>query len=116
MIAAQIPSLSSASRITECPIRYRPPTPRALPATTTCAWSSSTPDEQDATEEYRSRSCSTSASDGISISPSATAMPSAVQPLDRSIDSCVFSVQTVLPRLLASLIVWIVSSGVLVCT
>ncbi len=58
----------------------------------------------------------TSSSDGISISPSATAMPSAVQPLERSIDSCVCSVQTVSPRLLASRIVWIVSSGVLVWT
>ena len=58
----------------------------------------------------------TSASVGISISPSATAMPSAVQPLDRSIDSWVCSVQTVLPRDFASRMVWMVSSGVLVCT
>ena len=111
-----MPSASSASRITAWPIRYRPPTPRALPTTTTWAWSSSTPDEQDATEEYRSRLCITSASAGISISPSATAIPRAVHPLDRSIDSWVFSVHTVLPRCLASRIVWMVSSGVLVCT
>ena len=43
-------------------------------------------------------------------------MPSAVVPLDRSIDSWVCSVQTVLPRLFASRMVWMVSSGVLVCT
>ena len=58
----------------------------------------------------------TSSSDGISISPSATAMPRAVQPLERSIDSCVCSVHTVSPRDFASRIVWMVSSGVLVCT
>ena len=58
----------------------------------------------------------TCSSVGISISPSPTAMPSAVHPLERSIDSCVCSVQTVFPRLLASWMVWIVSSGVLVCT
>ena len=58
----------------------------------------------------------TSASVGISISPRATAMPRAVVPLDRSIDSWVCSVQTCLPRALASRIVWMVSSGVLVCT
>ncbi len=58
----------------------------------------------------------TSSSVGISISPSATAMPSAVPPLERSIDSWVCSVHTVLPRDLASRMVWIVSSGVLVCT
>ena len=58
----------------------------------------------------------TSASVGISISPSATAMPSAVHPLERSIDSCVCSVHTVFPRDFASRIVWIVSSGVLVWT
>ena len=43
-------------------------------------------------------------------------MPRAVQPLERSIDWWVSSVQTVLPRDLASRMVWIVSSGVLVCT
>ena len=43
-------------------------------------------------------------------------MPSAVVPLERSIDSCVCSVQTVWPRLLASRIVWMVSSGVFVWT
>ena len=58
----------------------------------------------------------TSASVGISISPSATAMPSAVQPFERSIDSWVCSVHTVLPRDFASRMVWMVSSGVLVCT
>ena len=60
--------------------------------------------------------CITSASVGISISPSATAMPSAVQPLERSMDWWVSSVHTVFPRDLASRIVWMVSSGVLVCT
>ncbi len=44
-MAAQMPSASSASVITPCPIRYRPPIPRALPTTTTCARSSSTPDD-----------------------------------------------------------------------
>ena len=43
-------------------------------------------------------------------------MPRAVQPLERSIDWWVSSVHTVLPRDLASRMVWIVSSGVLVCT
>ena len=43
-------------------------------------------------------------------------MPSAVQPLERSIDWWVSSVHTVFPRDLASRMVWIVSSGVLVCT
>ena len=57
-----------------------------------------------------------SASVGISISPRATAMPRPVVPLERSIDSCVCSVQTWWPRDFASRIVWIVSSGVLVCT
>ena len=97
-------------------MRYRPPTPRALPTTTTWAWSSSTPEEQDATDENSDRSCITSASVGISISPSATAMPSAVHPLERSMDSWVCSVHTVFPRLFASRMVWMVSSGVLVCT
>ena len=73
-------------------------------------------EEQEATAEYSERSCMTDPSSGIWISPSATAMPSAVQPLDRSIDSCVCSVQTVCPRDFASWIVWMVSSGVLVCT
>ena len=58
----------------------------------------------------------TSSSEGISISPSATATPSAVHPLERSIDSWVCSVQTVCPRRFASEIEWMVSSGVLVCT
>jgi hypothetical protein len=43
-------------------------------------------------------------------------MPSAVVPLERSIDSWVCSVQTVLPRDFASRMVCTVSSGVLVCT
>ena len=43
-------------------------------------------------------------------------MPNAVHPFDRSIDSWVCSVHTPLPRDLASRIVWMVSSGVLVCT
>jgi hypothetical protein len=97
-------------------MRYRPPTPRTFPATTTCARSNSTPDEQEATDEPRSRRCMTSASAGISISPRATAIPSAAQPLDRSMESPVFSVHTVCPRLFASRMVWIVSSGVFVCT
>ena len=111
-----MPSASTASRITLWPIRYRPPMPRALPTTTTWARSSSTPEEQLATAEYSDRSCSTAESAGMSISPSATATPSAVAPLDRSMDSWVFSVHTVCPRLLASRMVWTVSSGVLVCT
>ena len=115
-IAAQIPSASSASRITLWPMRYRPPTPRALPTTTICARSSSTPDEQDATDEYSARLCRTSPSDTASISRSAIAIPSAVVPLDRSIDSWVCSVHTVAPRAFASRMVWMVSSGVFVCT
>src|SRR5918995_3974551 len=94
-MAAQMPSVSRASRMTECPIRYRPPTPRTFPTTTTWAWSSSTPDEHDATVEYRPRSLMTWASEGISISPRATATPRPVQPLDRSIDSWGCSVHTV---------------------
>src|SRR5665811_1742489 len=53
---------------------------------------------------------------GRSSPPSATAMPSPVVPLDRSMDSWVCSVHTLLPRDLASRIVWIVSNGVLVWT
>ena len=111
-----MPSASSASVITECPIRYRPPMPRALPTTTTWARSSSTPDEQEATEENSDRSRIMSASVGISISPRATAMPSAVQPLETSIECRVSSVKTSWPRRLASEMVSMVSSGVLVWT
>ena len=87
-----------------------------LPTTTTWAWSSSTPEEQDATAENSERLFITSSLVGISISPSATAMPRPVVPLDRSIDSWVWCVQTDLPRDSASRMVWMVSSGVLVCT
>jgi len=73
-------------------------------------------DAVEPTDEPRSRRCMTSASAGISISPRATAIPSAAQPLDRSMESPVFSVHTVCPRLFASRMVWIVSSGVFVCT
>jgi hypothetical protein len=59
-----------------------------LPTTTICARSSSTPDEHEATEEYSDRSRMTCSCVGISISPRATAMPSAVVPLERSIDPC----------------------------
>ena len=86
--------------------------PRTLPTTTTWARSSSTPEEHEATEENSDRSRITSASVGISISPSATAMPSAVQPLETSIECRVSSVNTSLPRLLASRMVSIVRSGV----
>ena len=53
---------------------------------------------------------------GISISPSATAMPSAVVPLEMSMEPCGSSRMVVWPRSWASRIVSIVSSGVLVCT
>lgn len=85
-------------------------------AAATWAWSSSTPEEQEATSEYSLRLCMMSASVGISISPSATAMPRPVVPLDRSIDSWVCSVHTFLPRDFASRMVWIVGNGVLVWT
>ena len=88
----------------------------ALPTTTTCARSSSTPDEHEATEEYSDRSRSTSLSAGIVDLAKATAMPSAVPPLETSIEIRVSSVNTSCPRLFASRIVSIVSSGVLVCT
>ncbi len=50
-IASQMPSASSASFITLCPMRYLPPMPRTLPTTTICARSSSTPEEHEATLE-----------------------------------------------------------------
>ena len=43
-------------------------------------------------------------------------MPRPVVPLERSIDSWVCSVHTVMPRDFASRMVWIVSRGVFVCT
>ena len=61
---------------------------RLLPSSTICAWVSSTPEEQDATDEYRSRSLQICSACGIVISPSATAMPSAVVPLETPIESC----------------------------
>ena len=72
--------------------------------------------EQLATEENSDRSLWICSVFGMSISPSATAMPSAVVELDTSIDLRVSSVQTSLPRRLASVMVSRVSSGVLVCT
>ena len=102
--------------MTEWPTRKRPPTPGALPTTTIWARSSSTPDEHDATLENSARSCPIASAAGVSISPSATAMPSAVVPLERFIDSSGSSVTVSSPRPRASSMVAIVSSGVLVWT
>src|SRR5881296_183151 len=61
---------------------------------------SSTPEEQDATDEYRSRSLQICSARGIGSSPRATAMPRPVVPFDTPIESCT-SQATVLPRRLA---------------
>src|SRR3569833_2803881 len=90
--------------------------PRTLPTTTIWARSSSTPEEQEATEEYSDRSLWICSAAGISISPRATATPSAGVELEMSMDFSVSSVTTSCPRRLASLIVSRVSRGVLVRT
>src|SRR5258708_38598995 len=92
-------------------MRYLPPMPRTFPATTTCARSSSTPDEHDATAEDSARLRMTSLSAGIVISPSAAAMPRGAVPLDTSMDSPGFSVQTLCPRLVAARIRWVGHNG-----
>ena len=87
--------MSSASRITACPMLKRPPVFGALPTKTICARSSSTPDEQEATDEKSERFLPMSSAGGYEISPSATAIPSAAVPFDRFIDSSGSSVTTV---------------------
>ena len=94
-----------------------PPIPRTLPTTTTWARSSSTPDEQEATAEYRPWSCRRPSSVGISISPSrpAVAEPGAAVGQIYRPRGCARS-RPWRPRPWVSRIVSMVSSGVSVCT
>src|SRR5260370_42604495 len=92
-------------------MRYRPPMPRTFPATTTCARSSSTPDEHEATAEPSARLRMTSLLAGIAISPRAKAIPSAAVPLDTSMDSPVFPGQTLWPPPAPARVVGIVGRG-----